>query len=134
MTGRAEYFYLPEFQSLDQQRALQVFQEAIVKECDVWVLVKEGAILGFLAMKGASIDRLYVKLTSQRRGVGAELLRFARALYPGGLSLHTHQQNFRARRFYEQQGFLPIRFGLSPAPESVPDVEYRWAGQRPARA
>jgi hypothetical protein len=30
---------------------------------------------------------------------------------------------------YEKHGFKAVKFGLSPPPESAPDVEYRW---RPA--
>jgi hypothetical protein len=27
---------------------------------------------------------------------------------------------------YEGQGFVAVKYGLSPAPESAPDVEYHW--------
>ena len=29
-------------------------------------------------------------------------------------------------RFYERRGFVATRFGVSPAPESEPDVQYEW--------
>ena len=29
-------------------------------------------------------------------------------------------------RELEKQGFVAVRFGLSPPPESVPDVRYQW--------
>jgi ribosomal protein S18 acetylase RimI-like enzyme len=54
------------------------------------------------------------------------LLAHACSLSPQGLELHTHQQNTGARRFYERHGFAAVRFGLSPPPESAPDVEYHW--------
>jgi hypothetical protein len=31
-----------------------------------------------------------------------------------------------ARSFYEKHGFFPVRFGISPPPESEPDVLSRW--------
>jgi hypothetical protein len=31
-----------------------------------------------------------------------------------------------ARSFYEKQGFVAVYSGVSPPPESEPDVEYRW--------
>lgn len=42
----------------------------------------------------------------------------------------THQKNSKARAFYEKWGLTAVRFGMSPPPESEPDVEYQW---RPAR-
>ena len=61
-----------------------------------------------------------------RPGAGLALLGKARELSPGGLELHTHQQNAKARRFYEKHGFRAVRFGVSPPPESAPDAEYHW--------
>jgi ribosomal protein S18 acetylase RimI-like enzyme len=52
--------------------------------------------------------------------------RKAQELSPDGLELHTHQENTKARRFYEKHGFEVVRFGVSPPPESAPDVEYHW--------
>ena len=86
-------------------------------------------LLGFLALEGDYVDRLYVHPASQRRGAGEALLAWARARSPQRLRLHTHQQNAPARRFYERHGFVPVKFGVSPPPESAPDVEYLW---RPA--
>ena len=72
---------------------------------------------------------MYVRPGAQRGGVGRALLAKARQLSPTGLELHTHQHNDRARRFYETHGFRAVAFGMSPAPENEPDVEYHW---RPA--
>jgi hypothetical protein len=30
-----------------------------------------------------------------------------------------------ARAFYERHGFSVVRFGVSPAPEAEPDIEFR---------
>jgi hypothetical protein len=32
----------------------------------------------------------------------------------------------RARSFYERRGFRAVQFGVSPPPESEPDVRYAW--------
>ena len=128
-SGLEEYTYLPEFQKLDTSGALRVFCDVIVANCSVWVYESAGRVCGFIAMKGSYIDRLYVDPACQRAGIGVALLAHAKALSPGGLSLHTHQQNHRARKFYEKSGFVPVKFGLSPPPESVPDVEYHWRNQ-----
>lgn len=104
----------------------QVFREHIASHCRLWVAQRGGKLLGFMAIRGSYIDRMYVRPGSQRRGVGAALLEKARELSPAGLELHTHQANRAARDFYEKHGFRPTRFGVSPPPESEPDVEYRW--------
>jgi ribosomal protein S18 acetylase RimI-like enzyme len=140
-SGREEYDYLPLFQALSQDEARRVFAEVIVPGAEIWVAVtvesrdaEEGypqteEVVGFLALRGSYIDRLYVDPSCQRLGAGGRLLAVARQRSSGGLELHTHQQNTRARAFYEKHGFRAVAFGLSPAPESVPDVEYHW---RPA--
>jgi GNAT superfamily N-acetyltransferase len=81
---------------------------------------------GFLAIQGSYIDRLYVLPDVQRVGIGAALIKRAMELSPTGLELHTHQRNMAARSFYEKHGFVSVHFGVSPAPESEPDVEYHW--------
>ncbi len=107
----------------DSQRA---FRECIAPHCQVWVAERRGEIVGFLAIRGSYIDRMYVKPSHQGRGVGTALLEKARQLSPVGLELHTHQANRRAHAFYEKHGFRAVKFGLSPPPENEPDVEYWW--------
>lgn len=124
--GLDEYSYLPQFQALDDAKALRVFHKIITLECDIWLAVEESLIKGFIAIQGSYIDRLYIDPEFQRLGVGTALVQHARELHPAGLQLCTHQQNRRARQFYEKLGFVAVRFGTSPPPESVPDVEYRW--------
>jgi ribosomal protein S18 acetylase RimI-like enzyme len=124
--GRDEYSYLPMFLALTEDTGLEVFRNHILPGAEVWLAWESGRLLGFLAQKGSFIDRLYVDPGAQRRGVGSRLLAFARERSPGGLELFTHQQNSRARAFYEKHGFRAVRFGVSPPPESVPDVEYHW--------
>ena len=120
------YPYLP----LEQGRTLadddRFFRERVVPQCDVWVAEQDGAILGFMALARSYIDRLYVHPAHQRKGVGGALLRQAMALSPAGLELHTHQKNVSAQAFYEGHGFRAAKFGISPAPESEPDIEYHW--------
>ena len=85
-----------------------------------------GQVVAFLALRSSYIDRLYVDPAHQRKGWGTRLVEHARALSPRGLELHTHVENHGARALYEKHGFVAVRFGISPAPESAPDVEYHW--------
>ena len=128
-TKRDAYPYLPLEQSrtLDEDRAF--FRTSILARCRVFVCEAEGAIRGFVAVNGSYMDRLYVDPSHQRRGIGSALMAEALHLSPEGIELHTHQVNATARAFYEKHGFVAVAFGLSPPPESAPDVEYR---RRPA--
>jgi len=102
------------------------FQGVILKENEVWVAVAGGEVVGFLAMAADFLDRLYVAVPRQGQGVGTALLEHAKRSSPDGLRLYTHQKNVGACRFYERRGFVVFKYGVSPPPESEPDVEYRW--------
>lgn len=125
-TKRHTYDFLP----LEQGRTLEedgaFFRAHVLPRCDLWVAEEAGKILGFMALAGSYVDRLYVRPDAQRRGVGLALLLKAQARSPLGLELHTHQKNAKARAFYEKHGLRAVRFGVSPPPESEPDVEYHW--------
>ena len=102
------------------------FRDHILKNNQVWVVEMEARPVAFLAMENDFIDRLYVDPDYQRRGIGKALLDFARKQSPEHLWLYTLQINVNARLFYEQNGFVVEKFGMSPPPESEPDVEYHW--------
>ncbi len=126
--GLVEYTYLPTWQAFTLTEAERVFAEVVVPDADVWVAERDDRVVGYLALRERYVDRLYVDPPHQGAGIGAGLLAHAMSLHPAGLTLHTHQQNHRARAFYERYGFKVLRFGTSPPPESAPDVEYAWGG------
>jgi ribosomal protein S18 acetylase RimI-like enzyme len=105
---------------------LRHFRDVIASKYEVWVAAEAGLAVGLLALADGHVDQLYVDPAAQRRGVGTALIEHARSLFPSGLRLFTHQRNARARAFYEKLGFRVIRFGVSPPPESEPDVAYAW--------
>ena len=112
----------------------RIFRERIASRCRVLVVERGESVVGFLAIHGSYIDRMYVRPRDQRSGIGTALLEKAREFSPAGLELHTHEANQRARNFYEKHGFRAVRFGVSPPPENEPDVEYWWRpGQAPDR-
>lgn len=125
-SGKAAYPYLPLWQSLTIEKAREIFPEAIAARCRIWVGTKGDRVVAFLAMDGSVIDKMYVDPDEWGNGWGTRLLALAKQIFPGGLQLHTHQQNTAARRFYENHGFRAVGFGVSPPPETAPDVEYRW--------
>ncbi|MFN8413613.1 MAG: GNAT family N-acetyltransferase [Anaerolineales bacterium] len=106
--------------------ARNYFQNVIVQENQIWVYELENLPVGFLGISGEFIDRLYVDPAYHRRGIGQTLMDYAKTLSPNHLWLYTHVANTVARSFYEKNGFVAEKFGISPAPESEPDVEYHW--------
>ena len=124
--GRDAYPYLAGWQAMTAELARDVFSRVIVPSGRVFVAELDGAPGAFLVLNRSYIDRLYVDPPVQGHGLGNALLEHARALSPAGLELHTHVQNESARAFYEARGFVAVRFGTSPPPESAPDVEYHW--------
>lgn len=106
--------------------SLDYFRNGILAENQLWVYELEGKPVAFLALKDDFIDRLYVSPEFHRRGIGQALLDYARTLCPHHLWLFTDQANTMARNFYEKNGFIATRFGITSPPESEPDVEYHW--------
>ena len=120
---------LPEFQRAKGYfffQDMDFFRDHILKENEVWVADVANRPAAFMALRDDFIDHLYVHPDRWRRGVGVALLDFARQRSPQHLWLYTLQINKNARAFYEKNGFVAEKFGMSPPPESEPDVEYHW--------
>ena len=128
-SGRATYTFLPTWQAFTLEQARWVFEHIIRPNCAIWVATLDARVVASLAMQGTYIARLYVDPREWRKDWGTQLVNFAKQLSPSGLELHTHQANVAARALYKRHGFRAVKCGLSPAPESAPDVEYHW---RPA--
>ena len=118
--------WLEERMSYSHDDNLRHFRGIVARESDVWLAIEEDEVAGLLALGQSQIDQLYVEPRSQGRGIGTALLDRAKELSPDGLTLFTHQRNERARSFYERRGFRAVQFGVSPPPESEPDVRYAW--------
>ncbi len=120
---------MPEFQRAKGYFFFQdrdYFQNHLLNDNRVWVVEQNGRAVAFMAMRNDFIDHLYVDPECQRQGVGKMLLDLAREKSPDHVWLYTLQINANARAFYEKNGFTAEKFGVSPAPESEPDVEYHW--------
>jgi len=102
------------------------FRTHIVQENQVWVADVDGMPVGFMALRGDFVDQLYIRPENQGLGIGKAFLDFARERSPEHVYLYTLQVNVTARAFYEKNGFVAEKFGVSPPPENEPDVEYHW--------
>jgi GNAT superfamily N-acetyltransferase len=124
--GLAAYPYLPTWQALTLEKARWVFANIILPVNKLWVGTRDGHVVAYMALNGSYIDRLYVDPPYWRQGWGTRFIELAKQLSPSGLELHTHQQNSAGRAFYERHGFVAVKYGISPPPESAPDVAYHW--------
>jgi ribosomal protein S18 acetylase RimI-like enzyme len=123
---------LPEFQRLKGHFFYEdqdYFRDHVLQENRVFVVESNDCPVAFMAMRNDFIDHLYVHPDYQNQGLGKLLLDYARQLSPDHIWLYTLQINMRAREFYERNGFTAEKFGVSPPPESEPDVEYHWRKQ-----
>ena len=108
---------------------LGFFTNTLMKSCRIWIAIRDGDPIALLALENDSIEQLYVDPLEQNAGVGTALVEIAKRNSPQRLTLFTHQTNSNARRFYEARGFSATQFGVSPPPESEPDVKYDWDGE-----
>lgn len=126
-TNRVSYPYVRAEQEHTLADAARYFRYNILADCHVWVAESpRRRYRGLLALSSSWIRQLTVFRPFQRRGVGTALLQQARMHSPRQLRLYTFQRNMAARAFYERHGFKVVALGVSPAPESEPDVELWW--------
>ncbi len=103
------------------------FRDHVLVNEHVWVADENGTVIGFIALDGEHVDHLYVSSAHQSRGIGGQLLDLAKRERPTGLKLWTFQRNARARRFYENRGFVAVEFtDGAKNEEREPDALYAW--------
>jgi putative acetyltransferase len=81
-----------------------------------FVVLGEGRILGALVVDPNTgyLDQIVVATGHQGHGVADVLLAEARRLSPSRLDLHVNQDNGRAVRFYEKNGFRKTGEDVNP--------------------
>src|SRR5215471_5539985 len=110
----------------DQVRFLQ---DKLVMENTVRVAWLDGAMAGFVAATPASVAQLHVRVGLHRRGIGTQLLDWAKRQSNGSLWLYTFACNRVARAFYERRGFNLVARGFEPTWQ-LEDVRYEWTDRR----
>ncbi|MBS7540199.1 GNAT family N-acetyltransferase [Ancylobacter lacus] len=88
------------------------------------------SLAGFVVVSPATgyLDQLVVGPRWFGAGVAAALLAEARRLSPHRLELHVNQDNPRAVRFYEREGFVRTGEGTNPR-SGLPIWRYEWQGE-----
>jgi putative acetyltransferase len=96
----------------------------------VTICAFEGGMLGFLTIDPATGYLDQIALSPQAKGGPAAklLLAEARRLSPAGIELEVNQDNPRAVRFYEREGFERIAESVNPR-SGLKTWRMRWAGR-----
>ena len=91
------------------------------------VALAGGHILGFVVFDPNTgyLDQIVVATDAQGSGVAPALLAHARKHSPDGLDLHVNQDNARAVRFYEKNGFTKSGTGMN-ANGTAPTYKMSW--------
>lgn len=71
----------------------------------LYVAVADGRVVGYLAICGDILERLFVSPAMQSQGIGKRLLDFVKAQLPRGFWLTTAVES-RAPKFYEREGLV----------------------------
>jgi putative acetyltransferase len=87
----------------------------------------DGRPAGFVTLEPANgyLDQLFVAPRMRGSGLAPLLLGAAKRLAPGVVELDVNEDNTRARRFYEREGFQAVTRGVS-AHSALPTLKMRW--------
>ena len=121
---RVSLSFLPDLHTAAED--LRYFSEKFLPANEVWVADECGQVTGYVGFDSDWIHHLYVLPDFQGRGTGPLLL--AKAMADGrSRRLWTFQRNTRARKFYEDRGFVAVEFTEGEGnEENTPDVLYEW--------
>ena len=116
--------FLPSLHTRDEDR--EHFAR-VVRDAEVWVEEQEGRLQGFAAVRGTTLELLYVEPELHGHGVGSALLHHVKAERPDGFRFWVFQKNEGARRFYERHGCRLVELtDGSGNEEREPDALYEW--------
>lgn len=92
----------------------------MLPEAQVTVFVEKGEILGFIGLENNYLAGIFVKKSSQGKGIGKSLLNEAKKSNPS-LTLHVYQNNTSGINFYFHEGFKILKEDLD---ESTGEKEW----------
>lgn len=99
--------------------------QVLPKDYQIYLAFEGEEVVGLVVFSENELNQLYVAPEHQGKGIGKQLLSFAKAHSGGSLLLYTFEVNKNAQRFYEKQGFVEIGRGYENE-ENLPDIKYEW--------
>jgi len=112
---------------VEEQRAY--FLAEVVPHNTVRLAFEDERLVGFVAATRDSVTQLYVRVDTQRRGIGTRMLDWAKSQSQGRLWLFTFARNTIARAFYERHGFVLVARGFE-AHWQLEDLKYEWSAEK----
>lgn len=109
----------------------QWIREVLLPSGGLYVYREQGVAVGMLFIsvhdRFSWVDQLYIHPKHVGRGYGALLLSFAKKELTSPIRLYTFQQNDRAIKFYQREGFRVVQLSDgSDNEERCPDVLMEW--------
>jgi GNAT superfamily N-acetyltransferase len=103
----------------------EYFLSQVLPHNEVRLALLANQVVGFVAASRQSVAQLYVRVGFHRRGIGTQLVTWAKQQSAGSLWLYTFSRNVGARAFYESQGFVPVSASFEPT-RQLEDIKYEW--------
>jgi len=99
----------------------------IVFKQEIVVADDDGTIVGFAAadVSGRELTQIFVDPSRKGKGIGGQLLAWAKQLMPEGFNLYTLTDNVASRAFYERHDLIPGRTRINSV-NGMEAIEYRW--------
>ncbi len=102
------------------------WRNELVPAADIVVAEQDGTLAGFVTIdRSGYLDQLVVSPESWGSDVGVLLVEEAKRLSPEGITLLVNDDNARAIRFYEKNGFLAAGSDVNPV-SGRPVRRMRW--------
>lgn len=113
----------------DVEGAAAFFETILLPQNETWIAEVDGRPAAYVAFHPGWLEHLYVLPAYQGRGIGPALM--GKALEDGtARELWTFQKNARARKFYEDRGWVLVELTDGQGNrEKEPDARYAWAGR-----
>ena len=92
---------------LSGQALIDHLRREVADSWDLYVYEEAAALLAMLAIvpDRNNLSQIFVAPSAQSRGLGKQLLQFAKTLMPQEIHLNTQSENTRALRWYLKEGF-----------------------------
>lgn len=82
-------------------------QNIYIPASETYVHDNYGTIEGFISICDDTVAAIFVRPTSQGKGIGSELIEFAKSNY-GVLNLCVYKNNTKSVNFYKRHGFREV--------------------------
>jgi len=102
------------------------FQNEVQPKNSVCVAMDNDQVAGFVAANHESVAQLFVNVDYLRRGIGTQLLDWAKQQSAGSLWLYTFARNTAAQSFYERANFKIVAQGFEETWQ-LDDIKYAWS-------